>query len=120
MWLPQGLLAAFLTLLAVGVGLALCIVPGVIFYLMFWPALFLIVDRGENGVDALKHSVRITEGNKASLFLVVILEAIIGLVGACACYVGLVFALPFIALLNAVIYLAMTGQPILGDTPQPR
>ncbi|MHC4177835.1 MAG: hypothetical protein ACYSWU_10025 [Planctomycetota bacterium] len=92
------------------VGLALCIVPGVILALMFSQYLFLIVDRNVGVTDSLSISKEITTGNKLMLFLIILVGAGLSMLGFMACCVGIVPVAAFLGLLNAVIYLAMTGQ----------
>ena len=109
----------FLTALVAGilvglidlVGFVLLIVPGIIFALMFSQFLYLIVDRNVGIVESLELSMRITRGNKATLFLLWILSAGLIFAGMLMCCVGVIFTAPLVSLLWTVAYLAMTGQP---------
>jgi len=104
------LVASLLVALIVLVGLLLCIVPGVIFALMFSQYYFLILDRKVGIIDSLNISKGITTGSKLTLFAIGMVEIAIVFLGALACCVGLLAVVPFISLLPPVIYLAMTGQ----------
>ncbi len=110
-WLLTGFVASLLVDLAVLVGLVLCIVPGIIFALMFSQFLFLIVDRNAGIIDSLGLSKRLTDGNKLTLLGVYLLTLLINIGGVLACCIGIFFTAPFTAVLSAVVYLALTGQP---------
>ncbi len=93
------------------VGYILCIVPGVIFALMFSQYYFLILDRNVGVMDSLNISKEIMTGNKLMLFAIGLVAGLVGLVIAvCTCGIGLLVVVPYLALLNPVIYLAITGQ----------
>ena len=103
--------ASLLVGLIVMVGFVLCIVPGVIFALMFSQFYFLILDRNVGIMDSLNISKQITTGNKLTLFLIGLVEIGLAVLGLLACCVGLLAVVPFLTLLAPVTYLVMTGQP---------
>ena len=109
------LLRIFVASLIAGIvmffGLLLLIVPGVFLALMFWPFYLLIVDRNVGVVDSFDIARRITDGNKATVFLLAMVTFALTVVSAIPCGIGLLFTVPFFALLWPVAYLAMTGQP---------
>jgi uncharacterized membrane protein len=85
-----------------------------VFYLLLFVAIIvvsipfvfvypLIVDRGLNGVDAVKVSFRATFANLGGVAGLVLLNAALSLVGVMCCYVGAFFVLPisFAAILTA-------------------
>lgn len=116
------LLAAGLLLsLMIGFGLLACVVPGVILFLMFSQASFLIVDRGAGVIECLSGSMRLTEGNKTNLALVFLLAIALSYASSLVpCGIGAIFVGPYISLLMAVTYLVLTGQPVAHSwiTPQ--
>jgi uncharacterized membrane protein len=71
--------------------------------------LWLILDRNAGAVDSLSQSMRLTEGNRTSLFLLFLIAMGIGLVGGFIPF-SFLFTAPFIYLMMAVAYLRMTGQ----------
>jgi len=93
-------------------GYCLLIVPGVIFALMYSQTLYLVVDRNLRIGEALTLSQQLTYGNKATLF---VMAVIVGVAAAMVLqFTGILGALvvnPIMALLWAVTYLVMTGQP---------
>jgi hypothetical protein len=53
------------------------------------------------------------KGNKLTAFLVYLVVGILGGIAAvCTCYLGLLAVLPYAAILNGVIYVMATGQPV--------
>ncbi len=103
-------------------GFLLCVIPGYIFLLMFSQYLFLIVDRDLGVMDSLTVSKEITDGNKLMIFAIQLVAGLVGqMLGYATCMLGLLVVVPFMMLLNAVMYLIMTGRPT-GDrvwSPQP-
>jgi hypothetical protein len=98
-----------------------CIVPGVIFILMFSQAWFVIVDRGAGPIQSLRWSKQLTEGQKTNLALVYLL--VIGLQYAASlvpCGIGAIFVAPYITLLLAVTYLVLSGQAVSGSWVNPQ
>jgi hypothetical protein len=92
-------------------GLLLLIIPGIILALMFWPFLYVIVDRDEGIIDSLRIAQEITSGTYTVVF--VLFMAGVGLQilgvfpGMC---IGLLFTFPFWMLLWAVTYCVITGN----------
>ena len=85
-------------------------VPITILALMFSQSKYLVVDRDVGIVDALKLSIRITRGNKWSLFLLGLFGSGLAIAGLLAFCIGFLFVLPLLYLLGATAYLAMSGE----------
>lgn len=96
--------------LAIGVGTLLCIVPGIIFALMWWPAYYLVVDNKVPVMESFTRASEITKGNWGTAFLLGLLAFGIGLLGLLALCVGLLFAAPLVIMLWVTAYLMMSGQ----------
>lgn len=102
-------------------GLLLAAVPLIIVSLAMSQYQPLIVDRKLNGIDALRVSYEITQGNKFTLFLIGIALSVIGfiaaIVGLLLLCIGVVPAMigvaGFSALVLVVAYLSMTGQQVV-------
>lgn len=92
------------------VGLLLLIVPGIIVALMFWPFLYVIVDRNVGVIESLRQSRELTTGNYLAPFVLFLAGMGIGLAGLLALCIGLFPAIPFVALIFAVAYCGMSGQ----------
>jgi uncharacterized membrane protein/phage FluMu protein Com len=116
--------AAILFNIGVGVGMVLCIVPGIIVALMFWPYFSLIVDRKASVTDSFSLAGKITEGNWGTIFLLALLAVGIYIIGFLALCVGLLFAAPLVSLMWTVAYLMMSGQlspyPLYQQLPVPQ
>jgi phage FluMu protein Com len=111
---------SLIVLAAVIVGSILLIVPGIIISLMWSQATLVLIDRRTGVLDSLRYSARATSGNKLTLFAIGLAASVIGLVSTvCTIGVGLFFVYPYMALLLAVSYLAMTGQTT-ADQFQPQ
>ncbi len=65
----RAFVATFLIGLAVGLGMILLIVPGIIFALMFSMTMFIMVDdENISAIDAMKKSAEMMKGHKGDLF----------------------------------------------------
>jgi uncharacterized membrane protein len=103
--------AGLLTQMGVGIGLALCIAPGLILAAGLSLHQSLIVDQKLSGIDALKRSWELTTGHKGNLVVYVLLCGVVAIAGALACCVGaLLVSAPMITLGGAYIYLKLTGE----------
>lgn len=94
-------------------------IPLVILLLMFWPSYHLIVDRKCKVMDSFNLAKRITEGNKLTTFVLVLVSYGFALLGEMACFIGLFFAIPLISLIWSTAYLMMSGQIPVPPRPQP-
>jgi hypothetical protein len=108
---PSAILARFILVIGVFVGVLLLIVPGIIIALMLSQYMYLIIERKKSATEALSTSYNITDGSKLSLFVLAIAAFGVSILGLLACCVGIVPAIGFVNLMWAVAYLAMTGQP---------
>jgi predicted RNA-binding Zn-ribbon protein involved in translation (DUF1610 family) len=104
--------------LLVTVGMAFCFVPGVFFLLMFWPFGYAIVDRNAGAIESFRISRELTAGNLLALFVLSLAAFGLQMLGNIACYVGLLFTTPFMLLMFAVAYCAMSGQPTAERRPR--
>lgn len=107
------LVASILVGLAVGVGLLLCIVPGLIlaFLLAFYG--YAIVDgRTDDGVEAMKISWQLVSSNVGSLLLLFVLVVAINFVGMLLCGLGLFVTYPLTAIAVAYAWRTMSGGTI--------
>lgn len=107
--------SSFLYLLMVTVGMLLCLVPGVFAMLLFWPYLYVIVDRDVGALEGLSTAKRLTEGNLGTGFLLGLMTIGLNIIGILMCCVGVLFTAPLCMLLSAVAYLMISGQPTAAD-----
>ena len=107
------LVASILFGIAVVIGLFLCIIPGIIFAVIFFYFGYSIVQQPELGaMDALKRSAEITSGHRWQLFGLALLLVLINLVGLLACGVGVLFTYGITAIAIAYSYKTLSGQAV--------
>ncbi|MFH1921899.1 MAG: DUF975 family protein [Planctomycetota bacterium] len=117
-------------IISAGVLLGLvCSIPATIVSLMFGQFFYLILDRDAEIIESLSLSKQVMAGNKLIVFaihLLLFLGSVLLIILTCGLGILVVpFVVPpFAALLNAIIYLGVTGQPTAdrryqwqGDTP---
>jgi len=101
--------------LMVTAGMLACVVPGVLLALMFYPCTYLVIDRDASVGESFGLARQATEGNKMSLFLLMLVAMGISMIaGFVPCGIGHLFAMPLMMLIYVVAYLSMTGQPTAG------
>lgn len=98
--------------LMVGFGLVLLIVPGVYLALMFWPFMYVIIDRDAGIGESFQRAQTLTSGNYMACFVLGLAALGAQIAGLLACCIGVVFSAPFAMLLFAVAYCRMSGQTI--------
>ncbi len=101
------------------IGFMLLIVPGIIAFLMFMFAPYLVVDRGLGPIEALKESARITSGHKWRLFVLAGAIALIVLLGLLALLIGLLVAIPVAYLTYMHAYRTISRAASQGIAPHP-
>ncbi len=105
----RALLCLIVTGLAVLAGTLLCIVPGIIVALIYWPVLFVLVDRDLPGLESLQQSSKTMSGNKTALFGLLLVTFLINIMGILALGVGMLFAVPYTFLVSALAYDRISG-----------
>jgi hypothetical protein len=99
-----------LAMLALMAGFALCIVPGVILALMFWPFYWIVVDDKAPALESFSVARMITSenlGTTSLLWLTSVGFIILGLLALC---VGIFFAAALVSMMWSTAYLMMSGQ----------
>ena len=107
------IVAAIIFGLAFGIGLILCIIPGIIIGLIWMFYGFIIVENPSIGpTDALKQSQEMTKGRLGELFVFGLALLGINLVGLLLCFVGLLFTYGISAIAVAYAYRTLRGEPV--------
>ncbi|MEL7496700.1 MAG: hypothetical protein AAFN77_03775 [Planctomycetota bacterium] len=104
------LVTSFVFGIGVTIGLVLLVIPGLILLVMFWPFYYLLVDGKSEMFASLTDARPIAGANVGTTVLLFFATFGIALLGALACGVGLFVAIPFISVIWATAYLAMSGQ----------
>ncbi|QKT06441.1 hypothetical protein HUN08_03975 [Gordonia sp. X0973] len=92
-----------------GIGLALCVLPGLIAAIFLYFTSVAIVDHNLSGPDGLVASFNTVKANFGPALLTWLLAVITAVVGALLCGVGLLVAVPVAALLVAYAWRRLTG-----------
>lgn len=121
--------------------LVLSVIPMMVVGLMFSQFYYLIIDQNVGVMESFSLSKKLTAGNKLTLFLIwfvitvaymgaiflvitvtafsVMAGGIPGILVAVAiglvCFIGAIMILPYFTMLVTVIYLSITGQPMMGS-----
>ena len=96
------------------VGFALVIVPAVFVMLIFWPFSFVIVDQNAGVLESFRKSRELSSGNLLAIFVLGLAMLGINMLAQLACYIGMIFTIPFGSLIFAVAYCRMNGQATGG------
>lgn len=113
------LLASVVYGLIVAVGLALLIVPGVIWAVRFGLFPFFVIDQRVDAMAALRRSLAVTKGITWPLFLFGLLLLGINLLGAIAFGVGLLVSVPTTMIAAAHVYKQVRNRIPIPQAPSP-
>lgn len=102
--------AFILFFLMLGAGTLLLCVGAIFVALIFAPFLYVLVDRNVGVLECFTTAKRITTGNLSALLLLMLASIGLAILGVAACLIGILFVSPFLLLLQAVAYLAMSGK----------
>lgn len=114
--LPYLLISALAPLLAIGLGLLFQILFGIAWMLLLF-APFLIFDQGKEPMDAIKESFGVLSKQFLMLLALMICTGIVSGIGAIACGIGVLFTLPFMFVVPAIVY--NDFYPVQPAAPQP-
>ncbi|CAB4797336.1 unannotated protein [freshwater metagenome] len=104
---------AILVGIAIGIGLVLCIIPGLIAAVLFAFAGYAVIDtRDGDAVGAIKRSFEIVKGNFGAVLGLIVLLMLINIAGAMLCGIGLLFTYPMTSVAIAYAYRTLNGQPV--------
>lgn len=116
--LTNTIIAGAIISLAVGIGTCFLIVPGVFIWLMFFPALYLLVENPEmDWKTALQQSKDMMEGHKMELFMLTL--SFIGwiLLTIVTCGLAGFYVAPYMGQTFANYYLELKGAAPAADAP---
>lgn len=114
--LPYLLISWLAPLLGLGLGLLFQILFAIAWMLLLF-APFLIFDQGKQPVDAIKESFGVLSKQFLMLLVLMICTGIVGEIGAFACGIGVLFTLPFMFVVPAIVY--NDFYPVQPAAPQP-
>jgi phage FluMu protein Com len=100
---------SILFVLMLYIGSLMCIIPGIIVALMFWPFQYVVVDDRSPQQFALSRAKELTDGNWGAVILLFLAAIGFNILGMLACCIGLLFTAPLTTLMFAVAYCRMAG-----------
>jgi uncharacterized membrane protein len=108
----QVLILAILVGIGTMVGALLCVLPGIAFAFFTWYANYFVVSEGQSSIDAIKSSFRFTADHIGNMLLLLLLSVLVCIVGACACGVGLLVAIPVSTIAAAYTFKVLRDHPV--------
>jgi uncharacterized membrane protein len=113
---------SILSMIVVGVGFILLVIPGIIASIALCFAAYIVIEQGSGPVEALKESAALTKGHRWNLFLFGILAGLLNVAGAILFGIGLVVTIPVTALAATYIYTkfrdASVPGPVMSAVPE--
>jgi uncharacterized membrane protein len=88
------LLSVLMVTVIVIIGFILLIIPGIIAVLALSFTTYLVLTRDIKAADAIKESLRLTNGNRWKLFLFILASLLVNIVGFIALFIGLFVTIP--------------------------
>jgi uncharacterized membrane protein len=95
------------------IGLALCVLPGLVVLVFFQFGPYFILDRGMGVREAARASASLAARNLGPVALVAILVALLELIGGLFFGLPMLITLPFAALFTAHVYRQLIGEPVV-------
>lgn len=112
----QVLIAAVLVAVGTGVGYLLCYLPGLVFMFLSSYTMLFVVDKNLGALDALKASISFTTSHLGETILFFLLSAVVTVVGAILCGVGLLVAYPVVLVAQAYTFRVLHNEPVTPAT----
>lgn len=104
-------ISSLISSIGILIGLALCVVPGVILALGWAFYQFALVDKNLGAVEALKASWDMTSGQRVTLFVLFLIFLAIALTGLLMCGIGVfLFSAPIALFSMAYVYRKLQSQ----------
>jgi hypothetical protein len=98
--------------LIIGVGLVLCIIPGIIAATFLLFAHFAVLDENLSPGDAIRRSIDLVKPNFGGVLGFIILAFLINVIGAILCGVGLLVTWPLTIVAGAYVWKGLKGEPV--------
>ena len=117
---PRNVGSVIVASLIIGIAagiLSFCFIGGLAVSLFTLFATVIIVERGASPIDAIKQSFEITKNNFVPVLIALLVIYAITIVGALACLIGLIVAIPVAALYLVYTYRKLTNGQIAPLTP---
>lgn len=100
-------------------GFLFCIIPGIWMSLMWWPGVYLIVDKQGTAFSSFGKASLITKGNLLNCFVVFLIVMAVNIVGFLACCIGIIFSMPLTTVILATTYRMLAGDQSTRQVASP-
>jgi uncharacterized membrane protein len=111
--LGMAFLAAFLVSIVTSIGYAACFLPGVLVGIFTQFIILFVVDRSQSAIKGFSSGFSLVVSNFANALLVWLASVATVFVGALACGVGLLVAVPLVALILTYAYRKLSGGQVV-------
>jgi uncharacterized membrane protein len=101
------------------IGFTLLIVPGIIFVLMVFFALYFVMDKNMGVMESIRASIDATRGSKMKLFLFGLVGGLLSMAAMIPCGLGFIVVGPWLGVTGAVIYETLTKKEEAGEATPP-
>lgn len=108
----QLMLTSIIGLVLAGLGLLLCLLPGIYLATAYLFAIILTIDKRLGYWDALETSRQVVTKNWFLFFAFFLVAAIVAMSGTIACCIGVLVTAPFVSCAMVVLY-----EQIFGEAP---
>jgi len=109
------LAAHIIASVAVGMGILLLVIPGIVILIRLWFTGFIIVETKAGPVDAIQQSWDISRGYTIDLFLLFLLLCGLNLLGLICLGVGVLITMPISGLALAYVYRTLKPAPTVSE-----
>ena len=101
------------------IGFTLLIIPGIIFVLMVFFALYFVMDKNMGVMESIRASINATRGSKMQLFLFGLVAWLLCVAAMIPCGLGFIVVGPWLGVTGAVIYETLTKKEETGEVAPP-
>ena len=105
-------IASIIVALMAGVGIMLCVIPGlaVLFFTHFYG--FFVIDKKMAPMDAIKASFELVKDNIGPVAIFFLLSWLVMFAGQLACGIGVIVAWPVVVIATGYMYKRLQGEPV--------
>jgi uncharacterized membrane protein len=109
---PRILLATLVVSTVSLIGLILCYLPGLAFGLFAGFTLYFVIDDKQGPIAAIKSSFSLVKANFGNALAAMLLAGVVASGGVIACFVGMIFTVPFAILVHVYTYRFLSGGTV--------
>ena len=109
---PRIMLTSFIVSMVTLIGFILCYVPGLAFGLFAGFTLYFVLDHQQGPIAAIKSSFSLVKANFGNALVAILLAGLVAPAGFIACFLGLIFTVPFAMLLHVYTYRFLSGGTV--------